>query len=143
MTTSKDDGSRLRCPLRRPRLHLRLRHRPPFLIVESLSISKPLDAMADTKMSNSLFARGCFVRMYVGYRRLRKIWEMSAKADTNCHDIFNIVSATWTHWAKIGATCSCRADMSRHVGDISSYRCHHHPPLQRHCRPHPPDPPAQ
>ena len=60
------------------------------------------------------------VRMYVGYRRLRKIWEMSAKADTNCHDIFNFVSATRTHWAKIGATCSCCAEMSGHVGDISS-----------------------
>ena len=28
---------------------------------------------------------------------------MSAQADTNCHDIFNIVSATRTHLAKIGA----------------------------------------
>ena len=30
---------------------------------------------------------------------------MSAQADTNCHDIFNVVSATRTHLAKIGATC--------------------------------------
>jgi len=29
---------------------------------------------------------------------------MSAQADTNCHDIFNAVSATRTHLAKIGAT---------------------------------------
>ena len=29
---------------------------------------------------------------------------MSAQADTNCHDIFNVVSATRTHLAKIGAT---------------------------------------
>ena len=40
---------------------------------------------------------------------------MSAQADTNCHDIFNFVSATLTHLAKIGATChvlpTCR-DMS-------------------------------
>ena len=40
---------------------------------------------------------------------------MSAQADTNCHDIFNFVSATRTHLAKIGATChvvpTCR-DMS-------------------------------
>ena len=28
---------------------------------------------------------------------------MLARADTNCHDIFNFVSATWTHLAKIGA----------------------------------------
>jgi hypothetical protein len=45
---------------------------------------------------------------------------MSAKADTNCHDIFNIVSATRTHLAKIGATRCVVADMSRHVGDIST-----------------------
>ena len=43
---------------------------------------------------------------------------MSAKADTNCHDIFNIVLATRTHLAKIGATRCVVADMSRHVGDI-------------------------
>jgi len=40
---------------------------------------------------------------------------MLAQADTNCHDIFNVVSATRTHLAKIGATChvvpTCR-DMS-------------------------------
>ena len=40
---------------------------------------------------------------------------MSAQADTNCHDIFNIVLATRTHLAKIGAKChvvpTCR-DMS-------------------------------
>jgi hypothetical protein len=40
---------------------------------------------------------------------------MSAEADTNCHDIFNIVSATRTHLAKIGVKChvvpTCR-DMS-------------------------------
>jgi hypothetical protein len=30
---------------------------------------------------------------------------MSAQDDTNCHDIFNIVSATRTHLAKIGAKC--------------------------------------
>ncbi len=30
---------------------------------------------------------------------------MSAQADTNCHDIFNVVLATRTHLAKIGATC--------------------------------------
>jgi hypothetical protein len=29
---------------------------------------------------------------------------MSAQADTNCHDIFNFVSATRTLLAKIGAT---------------------------------------
>jgi len=29
---------------------------------------------------------------------------MTAQADTNCHDIGKIVSATWTHLAKIGAT---------------------------------------
>ncbi len=29
---------------------------------------------------------------------------MSAQADTNCHDIEKIVSATRTHLAKIGAT---------------------------------------
>ena len=29
---------------------------------------------------------------------------MLAQADTNCHDIEKIVSATWTHLAKIGAT---------------------------------------
>jgi hypothetical protein len=29
---------------------------------------------------------------------------MSARADTNCHAIFNFVSATGTHLAKIGAT---------------------------------------
>jgi hypothetical protein len=42
------------------RLRIRLRHRPPFLIVESLSISKPLEPWLTPKMSNSLFARGCF-----------------------------------------------------------------------------------
>ena len=26
---------------------------------------------------------------------------MSARADTNCHDIFNFVSATRTHWPKL------------------------------------------
>ena len=40
---------------------------------------------------------------------------MSAQAGTNCHDIFNIVAATRTHLAKIGAKChvvpTCR-DMS-------------------------------
>ena len=40
---------------------------------------------------------------------------MSAQADTNCHDIFNVVSVTRTHLAKIGAAChvvpTCR-DMS-------------------------------
>ena len=41
---------------------------------------------------------------------------MSAQADTNCHDIFNFVSATRTHLAKIGATRCVVADMSRHVG---------------------------
>jgi len=30
---------------------------------------------------------------------------MSAQADTNCHNIFNAVSTTRTHLAKIGATC--------------------------------------
>jgi len=30
---------------------------------------------------------------------------MSAQADTNCQNIFNVVSATRTHLAKIGATC--------------------------------------
>jgi hypothetical protein len=45
---------------------------------------------------------------------------MSAQADTNCHDIFNFVSATRTHLAKIGATRHVVADMSRHVGDIST-----------------------
>jgi hypothetical protein len=30
---------------------------------------------------------------------------MSAQADTNCHNIFNVVSATQTQLAKIGATC--------------------------------------
>jgi hypothetical protein len=50
--------------------------------------------------------------MYVGYCRLRKIWEMSAKADTNCHDILTFVSATRTHCAKIGATRCVVADMS-------------------------------
>ena len=30
---------------------------------------------------------------------------MSAQANTNCHDIFNVVLATRTHMAKIGATC--------------------------------------
>jgi hypothetical protein len=30
------------------------------------------------------------------------------------------VSATRTHWAKIGPTRCVVADMSRHVGDISS-----------------------
>jgi hypothetical protein len=49
---------------------------------------------------------------------------MSARADTNCHDIFNFVSATRTHLAKIGATRRVLADMSRHVGDISSYAGH-------------------
>jgi len=37
---------------------------------------------------------------------------MSARADTNCHDIFNFVSATRTHLAKIGATRCVVADMS-------------------------------
>jgi hypothetical protein len=45
---------------------------------------------------------------------------MSARADTNCHDILNFVSATRTHLAKIGATRCVVADMSRHVVDISS-----------------------
>ena len=45
---------------------------------------------------------------------------MSARADTNCHDILNFVSATRTHLAKIGATRCVVADMSRHVGDIST-----------------------
>ena len=40
---------------------------------------------------------------------------MSAQADTNCHDIFNVVSATRTHLAKVGVTFhvlpTCR-DMS-------------------------------
>ena len=30
---------------------------------------------------------------------------MSAQADTNCHNIFNVVSLTWTHLSKIGAAC--------------------------------------
>jgi hypothetical protein len=66
------------------------------------------------------------VRMYTHttivyvYIRIPKIWEMSARADTNCHDISNFVSATRTHLAKIGATRCVVADMSRHVGDISS-----------------------
>jgi len=30
---------------------------------------------------------------------------MSAQANTTCHDIFNVVSETWAHLAKIGATC--------------------------------------
>jgi len=37
---------------------------------------------------------------------------MLAKADTNCHNILNFVSATWTHWAKIGVTRCVVADMS-------------------------------
>jgi nicotinamidase-related amidase len=37
---------------------------------------------------------------------------MSARADTNCHNIFNFVSATRTHLAKIGATRRVLADMS-------------------------------
>jgi hypothetical protein len=45
---------------------------------------------------------------------------MSAQADTNCHDIFNFMSATRTHLAKIGATHCVVGDMSRHVGDIST-----------------------
>jgi hypothetical protein len=45
---------------------------------------------------------------------------MSAQADTNCHDIEKIVSATRTHLAKIGATQCVVGDMLRHVGDISS-----------------------
>jgi len=45
---------------------------------------------------------------------------MSARADTNCHDIEKIVSATRIHLAKIGATRCVVGDMSRHVGDISS-----------------------
>ena len=40
---------------------------------------------------------------------------MLAQADTNCHNIFIVMSATQTHLAKIGATChvvpTCR-DMS-------------------------------
>jgi hypothetical protein len=40
---------------------------------------------------------------------------MSALADTNCHDIEKIVSATRTHLAKIGATRRVIGDMSRHV----------------------------
>jgi len=38
----------------------------------------------------------------------------------NCHDIEKIVSVTWTHLAKIGATGCVVGDMSRHVGNISS-----------------------
>ena len=98
------------------RLHIRLRHHPPFLIVESLSISKPRRCQIVYSQEGVLD----LVRMYVGYCRLRKIWEMSAKANTNCHNILNFVSATRTHWAKIGATRCVVADMSRHVGDISS-----------------------
>jgi hypothetical protein len=50
------------------------------------------------------------VRMYLYtivyfYIGTWKIWEMSAQADTNCHDIFNIVSVTRTHLAKIGVKC--------------------------------------
>ena len=45
---------------------------------------------------------------------------MSALANTNCHDIEKIVSATRTHLAKIGATQCVVGDMSRHVGKISS-----------------------
>jgi hypothetical protein len=45
---------------------------------------------------------------------------MSAQANTNCHDIFNFVSATGTHLAKIGATRCVVAEMSQHVGDIST-----------------------
>jgi hypothetical protein len=67
----------------------------------------------------------CIVRMYSHtivyfYIRIPKIWEMSARADINCHDILNFVSATRTHLAKIGATRCVVADMSRHVGNISS-----------------------
>ncbi len=51
---------------------------------------------------------------------------MSAQADTNCHDIFNFVSATRTHLAKIGATHCVVADMSQHVGNISSEAVLHH-----------------
>ena len=63
---------------------------------------------------------------------------MSARADTNCHDIFNFVSGTWTRLAKIGATHRVLADMTRHVGDISSegsdkmprFTCYYEPMLK-------------
>ena len=57
---------------------------------------------------------------YISTYEFRKFGKMSAQADTNCHDILNFVSATRTHLAKIGATRCVVADMSRHVGDISS-----------------------
>jgi hypothetical protein len=56
MTDDNVEGQRVAAPVHSAgdgrRLHIRLRHRPPFLIVESLSISKPLDAMVDTKNVN-------------------------------------------------------------------------------------------
>ena len=57
---------------------------------------------------------------YISTYEFRKFGKMSARADTNCHDILNFVSATRTHLAKIGATRCVVAYMSRHVGDISS-----------------------
>jgi hypothetical protein len=73
-----------------------------------------------------LCERWVYVRMYshtieyISTYEFRKFGKMSAQADTNCHDILNFVSATRTHLAKIGATRCVVADMSRHVGDISS-----------------------
>jgi len=64
------------------------------------------------------------VRMYSHtivhfYIRTLKIWEMLAKANTNCHNIFNIVSATdpsGQNWSDMFVSCH----MLRHVSDISS-----------------------